>query len=241
MKNVLLLWLTVLLLSAVASAHEPCSAELKLLLVPGELHTALVSLHARAPRLGQVYLYDTDLLSLLSHGILVRLRQGSSSDLTVKLRSPDDSTAAIQPPDETAKCEFDVVGGQAFRSLSITSKFSGPVPQTGKGLLPLLSPGQKRLTELKSIDWALVKKIGAIKSTTWRVAAPPNFPRLSLELWEWPGGSILELSARVPPADISGGYERLRRLATASKLTASPHQRTKTGLALESIAHTAPH
>ena len=62
-----------------------------------------------------------------------------------------------------------------------------------------MSEGQKKLlNDSKSqIDWKRVKRIAEIKSTSWTTRTKPPLGKLSLELWEWPSGSILELSMKV--------------------------------------------
>src|SRR5208283_2884522 len=76
----------VLLLCAALHAKERCDAEVKLLLSPEQSQAAVRALKARGETSGRVYFFDTDQLDLLSQGVIVRLRQGSANDLTVKLR-----------------------------------------------------------------------------------------------------------------------------------------------------------
>jgi hypothetical protein len=59
---------------------------------------------------------------------------------------------------------------------------------------------------------------------------------LSLELWEWPGGKILELSTRTTTDSGKATYATLRSLAQKNNLALSPVQRAKTSIALEAIA-----
>jgi hypothetical protein len=238
MKRLLLLCISGMLLTTTAFPQQPCSAEVKLLLVPSELQSAKATLHAKTPRSADIYLYDTGSLDLLKQGILLRMRQGAKSDLTVKRRSKD---VGAQSADADASCEFDAVAGETYRSLAITMKFSASVPENGRDLFALLSPSQKKLAEPFAIDWKNVKEIAAIKSTTWQISLPPDFPKLSMELWEWNGQSILEISARVPASDVSSGYQRLQKLAIERKLALSPEQETKTALVLQSISHPTSH
>src|ERR1700757_3523342 len=67
-------------------AQENCNFEAKLLLVPAQVQAAISSLHATRQLRTRIYFYDTPALDLLSKGLILRLRQGASSDLTVKLR-----------------------------------------------------------------------------------------------------------------------------------------------------------
>ena len=48
-----------------------------------------------------------------------------------------------------------------------------------------------------SIDWTLVKPIADIKSTVWQIKGQPRFTNLTLELWEWSTGEVLELSTKI--------------------------------------------
>jgi hypothetical protein len=59
---------------------------------------------------------------------------------------------------------------------------------------------------------------------------------LSLELWEWPGGSILEVSKKVV-ADAGQATDiALRGLASKNRLALNTDQRSKTAIALGAIA-----
>lgn len=72
-------------------------------------------------------------------------------------------------------------------------------------------------------------------------ASQPYLGKLTLELWEWPGGRVLELSTRVSSDAGSSGYTELQRLVSTNQLAMSPDQRVKTSIALEAITHAAVH
>jgi hypothetical protein len=193
----------VLLLSSVLHADDKCGVEVKLLLSPGQTEATVASFQLVRETTGQVYLFDTEGLDLLSKGVIVRLRQGADSDLTIKVR-PLASKKLVDPSSgrEDFKCEMDLIGGQTNPAYSIRSKYSGlRVPDAGPNIFSLLSDGQKKLLKEAgvSIDWTRVRRIGSIKSTDWDSVSQPPFGRLTLELWEWNAGSILELSTSVGP------------------------------------------
>jgi hypothetical protein len=60
--------------------------------------------------------------------------------------------------------------------------------------------------------------------------------KLSLELWEWPGGSVLEVSTRVALDAGQAAYGELRELAKKNGLALNADQRSKTAIALTEIA-----
>jgi hypothetical protein len=86
-----------------------------------------------------------------------------------------------------------------------------------------------------SIDWTRVRRIASIKSTDWDTVSQPPL-RLTLELWEWTAGSILELSTSVGPNSGQPSYADLVRLVNAKELSISASQDAKTRMVLESFA-----
>jgi hypothetical protein len=112
------------------------------------------------------------------------------------------------------------------------------VPDTGLGVVQLLSAGQKKLLEDSkvAIDWSRVRRVADIRSTSWKTAAKPDLSKLSVELWEWPGGSVLEVSTKVAPAAGQSTYSGLELLAKRQGLAVSRDQRSKTAIALGEIA-----
>lgn len=222
-------------------AQEKCGAEVKLLLVSTEIQSVVTLLNARKKTTGRVYFFDTSTLDLLSQGVIVRLRQGATADLTVKLRLPTDRKIVGMPgSNDQYKCEVDVIGGVPVRSYSIQTKFAGSRPPTGSEIFALLSPAQKHLLEQAqvSIEWTQVKRIADIHSTDWQIKGQAPFGKLVLELWEWPTGKILELSTKVGADAASSTYRQLEHLEAAKGLSLNSRQRSKTALALENIAQT---
>lgn len=226
-------------------AQENCNVEVKLLLSPTEPAAAVAALGAKKETAGRVYFFDTDALNLLSQGAIVRLRQGVASDLTVKLR-PSNGKKFSTPSAEPVgfKCEVDLTQEGATSSYSITKKLAaGKLPQTGVDASRLLSPAQIKLFENAhvSVDWTRVKRVAEITSTSWQTQSQPHLDKLTLELWAWPGGRALELSAKAPANAGASTYIELQQLVKAKQLAMSPDQRVKTSIALEAIAHAGPH
>jgi hypothetical protein len=235
----------VLLFCSGLQAQESCNVEVKLLLSPTETQAAIAALRAKKETSGRVYFFDTDALDLLSQGVIVRLRQGAKSDLTVKLRPPNGKK--LSTPSEGVigfKCEVDLTQDGANSSYSITRQLAAEeLPQTGTDVSRLLSSSQIKLLEdaQVSIDWISVKGVAEITSTDWQTQSQPHLGKLTLELWEWPGGRVLELSTKVSSDAGSSGYTELQRLVTTKQLAMSPDQRVKTSIALEAITHAAVH
>lgn len=226
-------------------ARENCNVEVKLELLPAETQAAQTALSVKKQTAGRVYFFDTDTLDLLSQGAIVRLRTGAQNDLTVKLRPPKEKTFTV--PSEglaNVKCEVDLTGDGANSSYSLGRTVSlRPLPQTGSDVSILLSPDQKRLLSDAqiSVDWSRIKRIAAIESTTWQTRAQPHFGKLSLELWQWAGGRVLELSTKVSKDESLSVYTELQKLVGTKGLSIALDQRAKTAIVLQSIVHAEPH
>lgn len=216
--------------------------EVKLLLAPAAIQAAIPALRAKHKSLTHVYFYDTDKLDLFSQGVIVRLRRGADGgDLTIKMRHPE-GRAFSDPSAGSAKfkCEVDFVGGQGRPSYSLqTSYTKSQVPDTGEGLFQSLSDPQKELLKEAqiSIDWSRVKRIADIQSTAWRSKLMPGFDRLDLELWQFPGGQVFELSTRSAPGEGPSKADALRRLAESKGLALNASQLPKTSTVLQEITH----
>jgi len=224
-------------------SQERCNVEVKLLLSPTQTRTAVRSLNFEKEAAGRVYFFDTDPLDLLSQGLIVRLRQGASNDFTIKLRPPGNAKPFV-PSNIGADfdCEIDLIGGASSPSYTARSKYTAThLPGTGIEISNLLDAGQKKLlTEAQvSVDWTRVNRIADIRATSWQTRFQPTFGKLTLELWEWPGGQILELSSKVGPDAGPSTYTELQRLVKTKGLSLNATQRAKTGMVLETLAHTA--
>ena len=234
-----------LLLCSSLHAQENCNVEVKLLVSPAETQTAIAALGAKKETAGRVYFFDTGALDLLSQGAIVRLRRGAKNDLTLKLR-PTNAKKFSTPSEarDGSKCEVDLTGGGANNSYSITRQLATEeLPQSGTDLSRLLSPAQIKLFKdaQVSIDWTGVKRIVEIVATDWQTQSQPHLGKLALELWEWPGGKVLEISAKVSTDAGPSTYTELQQLVMTKQLTMSPDQRAKTSIALEAIRHAAGH
>jgi hypothetical protein len=226
-------------------AQENCNVEVKLLLSPAETHAAVAALKGRKETPGRIYFFDTDELDLLAQGAIVRLRQGAKSDLTTKFRAPNGKKllAATQGRDGF-KCEVDLTREGANSSYSVTKQLAmEELPQTGTDVSRLLSPAQIQLFQDAhvSVDWTRVKRVAEITSTDWQTQSEPRLGKLTLELWEWPRGRVLELSTKVPSDAGSSSYTELQQLVKTKQLAMSVDQRAKTSIALEAITHAAAH
>ncbi len=229
-----------LLVASGLHGQETCSEEVKLLLTPAQVKVAVAALQARGKTRGRVYFYDTPGLDLLANGVVLRVREGAEIDLTAKLR-PLSGETFVDPSGgrERYKCEVDLNGGVEVKSFSVQKGYvDAKVPETGTEVFRLLSAGQKKLLEDSkvAIDWSRVRRVADIQSTSWKTDAKPDLGKLSLELWEWPGGSVLEVSTKVAPADGQSTYSGLVLLAKRQGLALSSDQRSKTAIVLSSIA-----
>jgi hypothetical protein len=232
------------LFSSGSHAQENCDVEVKLLLSPAQTQSAVAELSGSKEKLGRVYFFDTDSLDLLSQGAIVRLRQGAKNDLTVKLRPPHDKKTFSAPSKgrDLFNCEVDLAGNEPTPSYSVTIRFAAKqLPQTGYDISRLLSSAQMRLLNGVSVDWTRVKRIAEIRSTNWRTQSQSHLGKLTLELWKWPGGEVLELSKRVSSEAGSSTYTELKNLAKKKRLVVSRDQGVKTRIALEAITQARAH
>jgi hypothetical protein len=225
--------------------QERCGVEVKLLLSPAELSLSIERLDARRESKGKIYFFDTERYELFSQGVMVRFRQGSTSDLTVKLRPANN----IEFPDspgrrEDFKCEVDMSQNETNTSYSIRNRVSGEkIPETGNDIYRQLSSGQKRLLRAAkvTVDWNRVRLVANIAVTDWQIKANSQFNKLALELWEWSGGRILELSSKDTAGEGGAKYEGLRQLVSGKGLELSSDQRSKTRIVIESGASNVSH
>jgi hypothetical protein len=235
----------VLVFCSASQAQDSCNVEVKLLLAPTESQAAIAALRVKKGTAGRVYFFDTGALDLLSRGVIVRLRQGAKSDLTVKLRLPNGKKFSTSSPRLARfKCEVDQTREGANPSYSITRQLATrELPHTGTAVSLLLSPAQIKLLEdaQVSVDWPRVKRVAEITSTDWQTQSQPHLGKLALELWEWSGGRVLELSAKVSSDAGSATYSELEQLVKSKQLALSPDQRVKTSIALEAITRAAAH
>lgn len=219
--------------------QQNCNVEVKILLSQAETQAAVAALGATQETSGRrIYFFDTDTLDLLSLGAIVRLRRGVRSDFTLKLRPPNGKKLPVRP--EGSECEIDVTGGGENYSYSITRQFNAEqLPQTGYEVSRLLDPWQMKLLKdtQVSIDWVRVKRIAEITSTVWQIRAQPPLRKLTLELWEWSGGEVLELSTKVPPGAATSTYSELQQFVKTKQLLMSSDQRLKTTIALEAFTN----
>ena len=220
--------------------QETCDEEVKVLLSPTQVQAAILALRARGETHGHIYFYDTPSLALLAKGVILRLREGAEIDITAKLR-PLSGEKFLDPSGgrERYKCEVDLNDGVENQSFSLQNRYvAAKVPETGEGIYQLLSDGQKKLLadSKVQIDWKRVKRIAEIQSTSWATRAHPPIGKLSLELWEWQTGSVLEVSTKVALNYGQSTYVELRDLANKNGLALSTNQRSKTEIALGDFA-----
>jgi hypothetical protein len=226
-------------------AQEKCPVEVKLLLSSPEPQPVIAALAFKKKTESQIYFFDTESLSLLTQGAIIRIRQGANNDLTVKLRSPkgdsanDNALLRARFP-----CEIDRTRARADTSYAVERQYQvAKVPDTGTEVHKLLSSAQRKLLidAGVSIDWDRVVKIASIRSTKWQTGAQSPHGKLALELWEWPTGKILELSSKAPSASAGPKYTEVEQLLTTNGLSLNANQDTKTTTVLKSLGtNTAP-
>jgi len=220
------------LLCSTLRAQDPCPVEIKLLLSPASLQPAVSSLDFRKETTGRVYFFDTENLSLLAQGVIVRIRQGAKNDLTVKVRLPE-GNKQVDTSNLRANfaCEIDRTESGASISYSVDQKYQDArVPDTGADLFRALTPQQKDLLKEANvvINWSNVKRLTSIRSTTWKTSSNADFRKLTLEYWEYPAGSLLELSTKTAADEWESRDAALHRVVKLKGLALSASQQTKT-------------
>jgi hypothetical protein len=226
-----------LLCGADLPARESCPVEVKLLLSADVAQTAIGSLGLGGKAEGRVYFFDTDALDLLKHGVILRVRQGASNDLTVKVRQPGGDQQIAPTLSEQFPCEIDRTREGAHVSYSVGAGLTAvPAPETGNEVRKLLSAAQNNLLRKAgvSIAWDRVKRVAEIDATKWTTSSRSSLGRLVLERWKWPEGEILELSAKARAEAGAAAYGDLKQLAAAKGLALSASQDTKTSTVLQS-------
>lgn len=235
-------FLAVMVLDSILQAEEKCPIEVKLLLSPPTIQTVIASLSFGKKTATQVYFFDTDALDLLKQGVIVRVRQGADNDLTVKVRVPEGQQVGRQLREHFA-CETDRTRTGENTSYAVQGKYKAPqVPERGREISSLLNPSQRRLLREArvSIDWTRVMRIAKIKSTKWETTAESRFRKLTMELWEWPRGNILELSTKAGPDEGQSKDAELQRLLSTKGLSLNASQGTKTTMVLETLTDHSP-
>lgn len=234
----------VLSLTSTLRAAEECSVEVKLLLPPPTIQLVIGSLGFQKQAAGRVYFFDTGDLELLKQGVIVRVRQGANNDITVKVRVPGgEGQIGASPLRQQFPCETNRTRDGEDTDYSVGRKYTvQQVPEMGSDISSVLSPLQRRLLREAgaSIDWSRVKRIADVKVTKWEGTALSPFSKLTLEMWDWSTGNILELSAKVKPDAGPSKYAELQRLVDMKGLASSPSQGAKTTIVLETVTNQAP-
>ncbi len=224
-------------------AQETCPVEIKLLLLPSTLKSVVASMSLGKQKTSRIYFFDTDNLSLLAQGVIVRVRQGAKNDLTVKVRLPGghDRIESSNLP-QSFDCEIDQTEAGANTSYSVGETYKRhSVPEAGSDLFSALSPRQRELLKEAhvSIAWSRVKRVSAIRSSSWKTPSDSPFSKLTLEYWEFPGGSLLELSTRSSASEWKLRSADLHRIVKSEGLLPSANQETKTTTVLRGLTHDA--
>jgi hypothetical protein len=240
LKRICIAIASVLFLGRVV-AHETCPTEVKVLLASPAPQPAVAAFGFKKQAASVVYFYDTDSLDLLLQGVIIRIRQGSNNDLTVKFRPPNGNTAEkISQLRAQFSCEVDRTPAAETESYAVALQYkTAKVPENGTDVYGLLSDSQKQLLNAGrfAIDWVQVRKMATINSTQWKTSRRSPYGKLALELWEWPAGKILEVSAKISPAQDASNHLDLEDLVRAKGLPLSLDQNTKTTTVLKALTN----
>jgi hypothetical protein len=218
-----------------AVAHGTCSTEVKVLLAAPSTQAAVSALGFGRQAEGTVYFFDTDARDLLRQGLLIRIRQGSKNDLTVKWRPPpgaapgEGSRLRAQFP-----CEVDRTLVADVESFAVGRQYKvAKIAERGTDIQNLLDESQKQLLAMThvTVDWNRVKRVATIRSTQWSTSRS-SYGKLVLEQWTWPAGNILELSAKRSDVQNESKAMDLEALAESKGVPVSADQQTKSATVL---------
>ena len=232
--------LVVLSSSSYSHGAQACSGEVKVLLSPETVETVITSLKVGKESGGRVYFFDTEKLELLKRGLIVRVRQGANNDLTIKVRVPGEDKTVDTNLRQHFPCEVNRTEGGDDTEYSVRSKYKVlPVPDAGRDVASVLTQMQKKLLRDAgiSIDWGRVKRVANVKVTKWEAPAQSPFGKLTLEMWEWPKGNILELSTKIASDAGPSKYAEFQRFVDVKGLSLSPNQGAKTSIVLETLTN----
>jgi hypothetical protein len=228
----------ILALSPALRAADNCPVEVKLLLSPQTIQAVITAFGFEGQTSGHVYFFDTNSLALLNQGVILRVRQGARNDLTVKIRRPADEHQLDTSYPTRYRCEIDRTQAGADISYTAEEKYKrANVPKTGEDIYNLLGSSQVGLLREAqiAIDWTQVRNVVGISFTKWEAPADSPSGELALELWVWPGGKILELSAKTGPGSGASRIAELERLVKMKNLSLSASQVTKTSFVLNTV------
>jgi hypothetical protein len=199
----------------------------------------------------QVYYLDTPDLTLLAHGVVLRVRRGlqGGHDAAVKLRpvvpaeiprkwrGGDDVSLELDAAPRSSLCAATFKRTPSRKRLE--ASLSGDRP-----LQRLFSKRQRRLladSGLGAIDWSTLRVFGPAEVGKVKTAVHPAGLRLVAELWRYPdGSSLLELSTRVKPRELRHESRRLWAFLAGLGLDVAADQQTKTEHTLTFFAASPP-
>ena len=140
---------------------------------------------------------------------------------------------------KAGKCEADFVGSQVFTSYSISEAWKRAEDvDSGQQLHSVLGTEQVQvlLASGISVDWRQITPRAKIQATTWDAHPDGPLKKVTIELWEWPGGRILELSAKAKSQNGADAMKILRQMAEGHALNVEKNQVTKTAFVLRNAS-----
>ena len=181
-----------------------------------------------APR--DTWLFDDASLTLFERGLRLRLRATESgNELTLKAAVED--CAKVPPkliPPKAGKCEHDVHGDKVTAAVSLSTRlYEGDAKKLLAGRLPLaeaLSAAQVRYLTEEAKVWPLpsdLRRLGPIEVLTYRARAKSY----DVDASRLPTGErYVEVSRKVPLADVEAARKRFDEDLARSGLTLCPDQ-----------------
>lgn len=195
---------------------------------PAAIERALALRPREAPY--ETWQFDDAALSLLAHGVRVRLRvKAEESELTLKFAGQDcNAMAPGLVPRREGKCEYDVYGASRGGAVSLTRRLD---VATTRELLAgrtqvaqVLSPSQVRYLRDVVRYFPLPGDLRALGPIANRAYATPD-NAYEVDLVQLPGGQrYAEISKKVPQAAIDATFRALDARIAQAGVAACPDQ-----------------
>jgi len=192
--------------AAVALATPPSRMEIQIALC--DTPDAIVRALDLRPREAayRTYLFDDVALTLLGHGLRLRLRvRAADGELALKAADqPCDALPAGLVPQREGKCEYDLHGDRLAGAVSLATRLdAAATADLVAGRIPVaevLSPAQVRFLRDATRAWPLppdLRALGPIENTVYAT----RDKRYDVDVQRLPSGrTYVEVSAKVPVA-----------------------------------------
>ena len=226
-----------------AAANE--GTEIKLMIATAGVDQAMKALNLRrpAPKQYRIYFVDTPDLTLISGGVILRLRDKGTkkpeTETTIKFRPDDQSKVPKLPwPKQLEKETEWLVGKGQNLSYVLENEIPGTkfLEDPSENLSSLFSAKQKAFFELiakEQFDPAKLKVFGPISAEIWEWNEPSAGGEVSAESWKLGDEQIFELSMKAETGDLKTMADKFESVFQRKGIAVDPNPESKTRKALK--------